>query len=368
MMTSISLERLKNLNLAIILVILLIASVGFMMLYSAANASYSPWAYKQMVRFGVGFVIMVCVAITDVRVWLSLAYPMYLSSLILLIGVEAMGFIGMGAQRWIDLYVIQLQPSEVMKIALVLALARYFQACTLEEIGKIRTLVLPIMLILLPTLLVMRQPDLGTALILMMSGAVIFFVTGVKIWKFIVVGIVSLSTLPLLWNFLHEYQKKRILVFLDPESDPTKAGYHITQSKIAIGSGGFWGKGFLQGTQSHLNFLPEKQTDFIFTMFSEEFGLFGALLLITCYAILLTYGFIVSLRSRNHFGRLIAMGMTSIIFLYVFINTAMVMGLLPAKGVPLPLVSYGGTAMLTLLMGQGIIFSVAAYYDVRIGR
>ncbi len=367
-MNNISLRRLKNLNFAIVALIILIASVGFLMLYSAANGSLSPWAYKQMIRFSVGLVIMLVVAATDIRIWLTLAYPMYLASLLLLFGVELMGFIGMGAQRWIDLYVIQLQPSEVMKIALILALARYFQACTLDEIGKIRTLIVPLILILLPTLLVMRQPDLGTALIFVMSGAIIFFVTGVKLWKFILAGCLGLGAIPVLWNFLYDYQKKRVLIFLNPESDPANAGYHVTQSKIALGSGGFWGKGYLQGTQSHLNFLPEKQTDFIFTMFSEEFGFVGGVFLLVAYALLLTYGFFVALKSRNHFGRLVALGMNSIVFLYVFINTAMVMGLLPVVGVPLPLVSYGGTAMLTLLIGHGLIFSVAIYYDVRIGR
>jgi rod shape determining protein RodA len=367
-MSGFHIQHLKKINIGIVLLICFIAGIGFAMLYSAANGSFSPWAYKQMIRFVVGLVIMLLVAITDIRVWMSLAYPMYLGSLILLIGVEAMGFIGMGAQRWIDLYVIQLQPSEVMKIALVLALARYFQACTMEEIGKMRTLFVPLILIFIPTLLVMRQPDLGTALILVMSGAILFFATGVKIWKFVVGIVGGLGAIPILWNFLHDYQKKRVLIFLNPESDSANAGYHITQSKIALGSGGFFGKGFLQGTQSHLNFLPEKQTDFIFTMFNEEFGFVGALFLLLCYVVLLGYGYKIALASRNHFGRLVALGMNSIVFLYLFVNTAMVMGLLPVVGVPLPFVSYGGTAMLTLLMGQGLIFSVATYYDVRIGR
>jgi rod shape determining protein RodA len=351
-----------------LLLIVLIASVGFAMLYSAANGSFFPWATKQMIRFVVGFSIMLIVAAIDIRTWLYLAYPLYALSLVLLIGVEIMGFIGMGAQRWIDLYVIQLQPSEVMKIALILALARYFHSCNLQEIHKVRYLLFPLGLILMPTLLVMRQPDLGTAMILILSGVTLFFVTGVRMWKFIVTGASICLAIPFLWSRLHDYQKKRVLTFLSPESDPTNSGYHITQSKIALGSGSFSGKGFLQGTQSHLNFLPEKQTDFIFTMFSEEFGFIGGVCLLFLYSILIGYGFFVASQSRNHFGRLVAIGLTTTVFLYVFINTAMVMGMLPVVGVPLPLISYGGTAMLTLLIGMGLTFSVSIYHDVRIGR
>lgn len=327
-----------------------------------------PWAGKQVIRFAAGILIMLAVAIVDIRTWMFLAYPFYGLCLILLVGVELMGFIGMGAQRWIDLYVIQLQPSELMKVVLILALARYFQLTSLEEVRKFSRLLFPLALIAFPTLLVMRQPDLGTAMILIMSGAILFFVAGVRIWKFVVAGGLVVGAVPILWTFMHEYQRKRVLIFLNPESDPSNSGYHVSQSKIALGSGGWFGKGYMNGTQSHLNFLPEKQTDFIFTMFSEEFGFIGGLILVCLYVMLLTYGFVVALRARNHFGRLVAIGINSTIFLYAFINMAMVMGMLPVVGVPLPLVSYGGTAMLTLLMGQGLLLSVAMYQDVRIGR
>ena len=346
----------------------ILASVGFCALYSAADGSLYPWAFKQILRFSVGMVILLSVAMVDIRHWLSVAYPLYGVALMLLIGVEVMGFIGMGAQRWIDLYVIQLQPSEIMKIALILALARYFQTCSFLEIQRLPFLIIPTLLILIPTLLVMKQPDLGTAIILILSGGTLFFVTGVKWWVFGVVGASVLAAVPVLWTLLHDYQKKRILTFLSPESDPSNSGYHVIQSKIALGSGGFWGKGYMQGTQSHLNFLPEKQTDFIFTLLTEEFGFIGGVVLLCLYAILIVYGYVVALRSRNHFGRLVALGITSIIFLYMFINVAMVTGFLPVVGVPLPLISYGGTAMLTLLMGLGLIFSVSIYHDVRIGR
>ncbi len=361
-------QKLTKLNYWPIFLISLIASIGFAILYSAADGHLMPWAGKQILRFIAGFVIMLAVAITDIRRWMFIAYPFYIVSLILLVGVELMGFIGMGARRWIDLYVIQIQPSELMKIALILALARYFQLTSLIETRKLSHLIFPLFLIAVPTLLMMRQPDLGTAMILIMSGAMLFFVTGVQIWKFVATGGLVAAAIPLLWTLLHDYQRKRVLIFLDPESDPSNAGYHVSQSKIALGSGGWFGKGYMEGSQSHLNFLPEKQTDFIFTMFSEEFGFIGGLILVLLYVLLLIYGFIVAIKARNHFGRLVAIGINSTFFLYAFINMAMVMGMLPVVGVPLPLVSYGGTALLTLMMGQGLLLSVALYQDVRIGR
>jgi rod shape determining protein RodA len=361
-------SRLRQLNLWIVALLIAIAGIGFLMLYSAANGSMFPWAAKQIIRFSAGLAIMVMVAATDIRNWMAYAYPLYLVSLLLLIGVEAMGFIGMGAQRWIDLYIVQLQPSETMKIALVLALARYFHNCGREDIRRLSTLIFPLILIVIPTLLVMRQPDLGTAMILIFCGAALFFMSGVQWWKFVIAGSSIMVAIPFLWGRLHDYQRKRILTFLNPENDPTNAGYHIMQSKIALGSGGLTGKGFLEGTQSHLNFLPEKQTDFIFTMFSEEFGLIGGVILISLYGLLLIYGFYVALNSRTSFGGLVAIGMTIAIFLHVFINMAMVMGMLPVVGIPLPLISYGGSSLLTLLIGQGLIFSVATHHDVRIGK
>lgn len=354
-------QKIKNLNWKVIFLLTLIASIGFLMLFSAANGHLMPWAGKQMIRFSAGFVIMILVAITDIRIWMSCAYPLYAIALLLIIGVELMGFIGMGARRWIDLYVIQLQPSEIMKIALILALSRYFHLCSLDDIRRLSTLIFPLILVALPTLLVMRQPDLGTALILLMSGTVLFFATGVQIWKFLAVGGSILAASPILWNMLHDYQKKRVLIFLNPESDPMKAGYHISQSKIALGSGGWFGKGYGEGTQSHLSFLPEKQTDFIFTMFSEEFGFVGGIFLIFLYILLISYGFKVALTSRSHFAKLMTIGLNTTFFLYVFINISMVMGMLPAVGVPLPLVSYGGTALLTLMIAQGLIFSAALH-------
>jgi rod shape determining protein RodA len=274
----------------------------------------------------------------------------------------------MGAQRWIDLGVIQVQPSEFMKIGLVLVLARYFSALTPEEVGRPSRLILPVLLILIPAALVLKQPDLGTAMMLVLTGGAIFFLVGVRWWKFAIVFVGGASIVPLAWRFLKEYQKNRIYTFLDPENDPLGAGYHSLQSKIAIGSGGLFGKGFMMGSQAHLSFLPERQTDFIFTMLAEEMGLVGGLVLLGLYTLVFVYGFAIAFRSRSHFGRLLALGITINVFLYVFINIAMVMGLIPVVGVPLPLISYGGTAMLTVMFGFGLMMCVYVHRDVRVGR
>jgi len=361
-------QKMLNIHWFLVFLICLTAAVGVAMLYSAANGSFQPWASRHMVRFGVGFGVMLAVALIDIRIWLRYAYVFYGLSLILLILVEAMGFVGMGAQRWLDLGYFNLQPSELMKIALVLALARYFHGLSLEDVARPTRLFVPLVMVFAPAGLILRQPDLGTAVMLVMASGAIFFVAGVRLWKFGLVITAALVAAPIGWQFLHEYQKQRILTFLNPEVDPLGAGYHIIQSKIALGSGGMVGKGFMQGTQGHLNFLPEMQTDFIFTMLAEEFGLVGGLGLLALYGLLLVYGVAIATRSNSQFGRLVAMGVTVTFFLYVFINIAMVMGLIPVVGVPLPLISYGGTAMMTLLIGFGLLIGVWVHRDVIIGR
>ena len=361
-------QRFWQLNWILILLICAIASIGFAMLYSAGNGSYTPWAERQMVRFAVGMGLMLAIALTDIRFWLRYAYAFYAFALILLIAVEFAGTVGMGAQRWIGLKFFHLQPSELMKIALVLSLARYFHRLSLEDVTRPTRLLFPILLVAAPTALVLRQPDLGTSLLLLIGGAAIFFLAGVRIWKFILIALIGLASIPVGWSMLHNYQKNRIMTFLSPESDPLGSGYHILQSKIALGSGGVFGNGFLQGTQSHLRFLPEMQTDFIFTMYAEEFGLVGSLFLIALYAAIMIYGFAIAMRSRSHFGRLVAMGIITTFFLYIFMNIAMVMGLIPVVGVPLPLISYGGTAMMTVLIGFGLLMNVYIHRDMRISR
>jgi len=357
-----------QINWGLILIVTATAAIGVAMLYSAANGSWNPWATRQIARYAVGLVILITIALVDISFWWRYAYLLYAVLLALLIAVEVVGSIGMGAQRWINLGVIKLQPSELMKVGLALALARYFHGASTEDVRRIPYLIVPLLLIALPSALVLKQPDLGTALFLIMIGGAVFFVAGVQLWKFGLVLAAAGAAIPIVWSTLRTYQQKRILTFLDPESDLLGAGYHILQSKIALGSGGLFGKGFMQGSQSHLNFLPEKQTDFIFTMMAEEFGMVGGLVLLGLYILIMIYGFAIGLRSRTHFGRLLAMGLTSMLFLYVFINIAMVMGLIPVVGVPLPLISYGGTAMLTLMIGIGFLINVYVHRDVTISR
>lgn len=361
-------RKVLQINWGLLLLITATAAVGIAMLYSAANGSWNPWATRQIARYGVGLVILITVALVDIRFWWRYAYLIYGILLLMLVAVEVVGSVGMGAQRWINLGVTKFQPSELMKVGIALALARYFHGLSAEASRRIPYLILPILMIGAPSALVLKQPDLGTALFLIMTGGAVFFVAGVRLWKFGLVFAAAGAAVPIAWSMLRPYQQKRIFTFLDPETDPLGAGYNILQSKIALGSGGVFGKGFMQGSQSHLNFLPEKQTDFIFTMLAEELGMFGGLVLLGLYILMMVYGFAISLRSRNHFGRLLAMGITCVLFLFVFINIAMVMGLIPVVGVPLPLISYGGTAMLTLMIGMGFLICTYIHRDVIIPR
>ena len=361
-------ERVRSLNWTLVLLLALIAGIGFAMLYSAANGSWQPWAGKQAIRFGVAVAIMLTVALVDLRFWLKWAHWMHAAAFLLVIAVAVVGHFGMGAQRWIDLGVIQLQPSEIMKVTTVLSLARWFHGMSPEDMGRPLLLIPPALFVLVPAAIVLKQPDLGTAMMLLLTGGALFFIAGVRGRFFAIVISAGAAAVPVAWRFLKDYQKNRIYTFLDPENDPLGAGYHSLQSKIAIGSGGVFGKGFMQGSQAHLSFLPEKHTDFIFTMLAEEWGLFGGLFLLMLYGMVFIYGYAIAFRSRSPFGRLLALGITANFFLYVFINTAMVMGLIPVVGVPLPLISYGGTAMLTVMFGFGLLMSVYVHRDTRIGR
>lgn len=361
-------EKFQNISFSFVLLLCILAGIGVVMLYSAANGSWSPWALNQLMRFGLGFAVMMVLAFIDVRIFMRYAYLFYFVSLVLLIIVEVEGHIGMGAQRWINLGFMKLQPSELMKIALVLALARYFHSSSLQSIETTKGLITPALMVLFPAFLVMTQPDLGTALMLIFSAGAIFFAVGVQMWKFGVLLLGALILMPIAWNFLHEYQQNRVLTFLDPERDPLGAGYHIIQSKIALGSGGVFGKGFLKGTQSHLNFLPEKHTDFIFTMLSEEFGMIGAIFVVIINVLIIAYCFAFALRSTSYFGKLAAIGLATNFFLYVMINISMVLGLIPVVGIPLPLISYGGTVILSVMAGFGIILSVNVNRNVNIGK
>lgn len=362
------LYRLKQINIGLILLLCTLAGIGALSLYSAGNGNIDPWASRHIIRFGIGFAALFVVCLIDIKWWYRLSYPLYLIGLILLVFVEVKGHTGMGAQRWIDLGFMKLQPSELMKIAVVMALARYFQSIGEEDSKRLSILIFPTILVLLPVGLVLLQPDLGTALMICMASAAVFFIAGTTIWLFIGGIIAVVSAIPIAWQFLHDYQKQRVLTFLDPERDPLGAGYHITQSKIAIGSGGVEGKGFLQGTQSHLNFLPEKQTDFIFTLWVEETGLMGGLAVLGLLLLIFAYGYWISFRCKHAYGRLLALGLTVNFALYAFINIAMVMGLIPVVGAPLPLVSYGGTAMLAAMIGFGLIICCNVYRDSKLVR
>ena len=361
-------DKLGRISWGLIFLTSVIACIGFGMLYSAADGNMNPWASRQILRFAAGLIVVLVIAVIDIRIWMRWAYVIYLATLATLFAVEFFGLIGMGAQRWLYFGWFQLQPSELMKIALVLALARYFHRMTLDDARRPALLVTPILMLLAPMVLVLRQPDLGTAAMLVVGAGAIFFVSGVALRYFAIGGAIAAAGVPIAWQFLREYQRERILTFLNPEADPLGAGYHILQSKIALGSGGLFGRGFMHGTQSHLSFLPEHQTDFIFTMLAEELGLVGAATLIGLYVLLFAYGFAIALRARNHFGRLLGIGLTTTLFLYVFINIAMVVGLIPVVGVPLPLISYGGTAMITVLFSLGLLMCVFVHRDQQINR
>jgi rod shape determining protein RodA len=351
-------QRLLNLPWAIVLLIAAIGGFGMVVLYSAAAGSFEPWAARHGLRFSIFLCWMLALSQVPLRFWSQFAYPLYAAVLLALIGVEVLGAVAGGSQRWLDLGFIRLQPSEMMKLAIVLALARYYHFLPRGQARRLGGIWFPLLLIAMPAALVLLQPDLGTAITIVAGGVVVMFLGGLP-WRWLLIpGALGLASLPLLYSLLHEYQQKRVLIFLDPEADPLGAGYHITQSKIAIGSGGVTGKGFLQGSQSHLDYLPEPQTDFVFATMAEEWGLLGGTLLILAFGIVLNWGIRVALQTETVFGRLLAAGLSMTIFFYVLINLMMVMGMAPVVGIPLPLVSHGGSSMLTVMTAFGILIGV----------
>ena len=341
--------------------ILLVSGIGMfglIILYSAAGGSIRPWALSQAMRFA--FFLGVAIAMS----WLKestikrAAIPVYAVVLILLIIVEAVGFVGKGAQRWIDLGFIRLQPSEFMKPAVVLVLARFYELLPVGDLRRWRALWPALLLLGVPAVLIILQPDLGTCLMVLAGGITVMFLAGLPLRLFVGSAAALAAALPIVLSFLHEYQRKRVLIFLDPESDPLGAGYHISQSKIAIGSGGLTGKGFLNGSQSHLDYLPEGHTDFVFATMAEEWGMVGGIILILAFAMVIRWGMMVSYRSKSRFAQLAAAGLSSVIFFYVAINLMMVMGLAPVVGIPLPLVSFGGSAVMTVMICLGILMAL----------
>ncbi len=351
------LEKIIRIPFTLLILISLICGIGFIVLYSASGGDIHPWAYKQMVNFCLFLPVMVIIAIIDIEIIYKCSYIFYGAILILVISVEFFGSYSMGAKRWIDLSVIRLQPSEPAKLAIVLILARYFHQLKIEEHLKFRQIIPPLIAVLFPAFLIVREPDLGTAIITLIIASSIFLAAGFPLRNFVILGMIIVACIPVIWQGMHDYQKKRVMVFLDPQRDPLGAGYNIIQSKIAIGSGGLFGKGLVQGSQSHLDFLPEHQTDFIFATFAEEFGLIGSLILLFLYAAIITISLLIAINCRSMFSKLMVIGITSILFSHVFINIAMVMGLLPVVGVPLPFISYGGTMLVSMLLGFGLVMN-----------
>jgi rod shape determining protein RodA len=358
------LRKLLYLDWGLVLLLIAVAGFGFLMLYSVAGGAMNPWVEPQMKRFVVGLVLMLGMAMVPIWFWRNMAALAYLVSLGLLVMVEFIGVSGMGAQRWIDIGFMRLQPSEVMKIGMVMFLAAYYDWLPLRKASHPFWVLVPLVFIALPTMLVLNQPDLGTALLLVAGGGAVMFMAGVH-WAYfgtVVMGAVGTVVLVLRsrgtdWQLLKDYQYRRIDTFLDPSNDPLGAGYHITQAKIALGSGGWTGRGFMQGTQSRLNFLPEKHTDFIFTTLAEELGFVGAFMLLSLYTLIILFCVASALTNKDRFASLLTLGIAMTFFLYFAVNMAMVMGLAPVVGVPLPLVSYGGSAMLVLMMAFGLVQS-----------
>jgi len=363
--------KLSEIDWFFCLVLCLISGAGALMLFSIAGSSWTPWAAPHLIRFGLCFLLMVVLAIIDIRVWFALAYPIYGVGLLLLVAVAAVGEVSMGAQRWLDLGFVRLQPSEIMKIGLVLALGRFYHGVSGQSARLSWWLLVPAILIGAPVVLVLHQPDLGTAMLLALTGAGMVILAGLS-WRIIVAAVAAAAAAipPIVMFVLHEYQRQRVLNFLNPESDPSGSGYHALQSKIALGSGGLLGKGYGLGSQSQLNFLPEKQTDFIFAALAEEFGFVGCVSVLLLYAAVIFMALRTAYIAHSHFGRLSAAGMTITFTLYVMINGAMTMGLAPVVGVPMPLLSYGGTVMLTVMIGFGLVQSVRIhrYAEVTSGK
>jgi rod shape determining protein RodA len=359
--------KLWQVNWIYVLLLCALAGVGYVALYSAGGSA-EPYASRHVLRFAVGIGIMLAIALIDIRALAKLSWPAYFVSLALLLVVARYGHVGKGAQRWIEFGGLQLQPSEIMKLALAMALASWFHRASWERMGNPLFLIPPVIAVVVPVGLILKQPNLGTAVITAAVGAAVFFAAGVRWWKFLLVAAPVPFLAPLVYAHLHDYQRARIETFLHPETDPLGAGYNIIQSKIALGSGGMWGQGFLQGTQGHLDFLPEKQTDFIFTMIGEEFGLAGGLAVLALLCLIVLGGMLIALRCRHQYGRLLALGIAMNFFMYVFVNIAMVMGVIPVGGVPLPLVSHGGSAMFTVMIGFGLLMSVHVHRDAEFGQ
>lgn len=360
-------EKFYKINGNILLIVTIMFILGTMMLYSASNGSMKPWAIRQIVYYFTFLPLCIFIAVTSINFWFKISYIIYFICLGMLTLVSLFGYKSMGATRWINLGFIRIQPSEFVKIGLILALARYFFQHNLSEIRENKKLIFPILLFIFPFILILKQPSLGTAVILMAITVSILFFVGVQMWKFFLCFFLVVCATPLVWKLaLHDYQRQRVMTFLDPDSDPLNSGYNITQSKIAIGSGGIWGKGFLKGTQGQLEFLPEKHTDFIFTILCEEFGFIGGIFVIILFLSLFSMMLYIITKCKHSYGKIIVGGIFINLFCHFFINIGMITGILPVVGTPLPLFSYGGSITASTLISIGFVLNVDIYKDEEI--
>lgn len=362
------LSKVFYINWALVLLLTAVACVGFLMLYSVAGGTMDRWAEPQMQRYGVSLIMMFIIAFVPLWFWRSMAAFSYAISVLLLLGVEFFGSVGMGAQRWLEIGPLRLQPSEMTKITVIMAMAAYYDWLDIRKVSHPLWVIVGVAIIMVPAFLVVRQPDLGTSLLIVGGGGMVMFFAGVSLWYFgaVIAGGTGLIALVFTsrgtsWQILRDYQFRRIDAFLDPSLDPLGTSYHINQAMIALGSGGWSGRGFMQGTQSRLNFLPEKHTDFIFNTLAEEFGFIGGIFLLILYLAIILTCVIAAMQSKNRFASLLILGIAGNFFLYFAVNMAMVMGLAPVVGVPLPLVSYGGSAMLMILIGFGLVQSACVH-------
>jgi rod shape determining protein RodA len=356
-------DKIFSIDYILVFSILILGIISMFAMYSTDGGEFKYHTNSHILRFFVFFGLFFLISLVQIRFWHDQSFLIYILFFLLLLGVKYFGLTSSGSQRWLDLYIMNLQPSELMKVGLILFLAKYYHRVSIENMNSIRYLFTPIVALIAPTLLVATQPDLGTSILIAAGGIVVAWLAGVRIKFFAYSGLMFLALLPVAISFLKPYQKSRILTFLNPERDPLGAGYQIIQSKIAIGSGGLFGKGFLNGSQSYLDYLPEKHTDFIFTLFSEEFGFFGSLFILLLYALIVSRIVIIGNLTRSTFGKLYCYSFATAFFLYVVVNMMMVLGLLPIVGSPLPIMSYGGSSMMAIMFGLGIVMSCKIYKD-----
>ena len=354
-------QKIKSIDYILIFCILVIGTIGITAMYSTDGGNILYHTKNHAIRFGIFFLMMILISFINIKTWHALSYFFYFIVLCLLLAATFYGVTASGSQRWINLYFINLQPSELMKIAIIACFAKYYHRMQITNVNKVINIIIPFIILFVPTLLVVTQPDLGTSILIALSGIIVIWLAGINIKYFVYSSLLFILTAPFIISFLKPYQKLRILTFFNPDKDPLGAGYQIIQSKIAVGSGGLFGKGYLKGTQAYLEFLPEKHTDFIFTLFSEEFGFVGSVFLLIIYMIIIYRIVLIGYLSRNYFGRLFCFGFASAIFIYIAVNMCMVLGLLPIVGSPLPIMSYGGSSMLSTMLGFGIVMSTKIY-------